>query len=55
MKKLNTECIHLNCNKIHTRYKLEIIDTNYQCLNCGKILSIEQHQTIFADKPVVVY
>lgn len=40
------DCKHLECEIIYTRESEIIIDTNYQCRECGKIISEEKYQEI---------
>ena len=41
-------CEHGNTSKIHTYEGIEmkIIDTNYQCFDCGKIMTRDEYQDI---------
>ena len=41
-------CEHRECTKIYTYVgiDMEIVDTNYQCNKCAKILNKEQYQDI---------
>lgn len=45
------KCKHVNCNKVNTYEGIEmiIVDTNYQCAECGKILSPDEYQDILTD------
>ena len=42
-------CLHLNCLRIDTTCDNVLIDINYQCSECGKVLSIEEYKQVLKD------